>query len=1221
MQSKHSFLAAFGVESTGELKPIRSIWKRSTGQYGIALMAAICMVLCAGSAWGQMGAGSIQGTVTDPSGAVVPGATITAVNTANNQTTTRKTTSAGFYNLSPLAAGNYTVTVEEKGFQRLTQENITVNALETVSLSLKLKVGTQEQSVTVTAAPPMLNTTNATIGSTMENNVYSALPIVMNGNQRIATAFAYLMPGVQANVTHNNSTDNAGIFNGSGPAGGVAEIYIDGVPFTEPAGQGDPRYVWTAIPFDAINQFQVQTSGYPADLGGQGIENYVVKSGSNHFHGSVFEYFRNTALDTWNYFSKAQVNPITGKPQKPEEHQNEYGILLGGPIWKNKVFLFGSYDGYRYAKGASPSYVTIPTVAERQGDFTASGLPAIYDPTTTVCGNNGCARTEFTGDKNGIPTANVIPQNMISPISQFFAKELPTPTNANLTSNYLGGNTTGLSNWSTTERLDADLTAKQRISVIVAAGRQSTVGITSTALPLPYGKAKYYIPKTKAIIFEHTYVVTPTVVNQFKYAYGRYFDIDGNPQYGNKNWSSVSAGIGGLPTGQAADSFPEVKYGGSDSPTGWGIDGQYESTFNTFTMMDNVQWTHGRHSFAFGFQKQWLQSNYLNAAGGSNPLTLDYTTSQTGQFKTNSTTVDPSTGYSYASYLLGALNSAGFNQYSHNVTGLRYRPFSFWGQDDYRASNRLTLNLGLRYDLFPGMREANHAMSFLNPTITNPVTGNLGILEFAGNGQDSCQCATPIHTYWQNFGPRLGMAYSINDSTVFHAAWGIMYTHNGGVGGSVLGPSLLGYTASPNAVSTTSGAPAFYLNNSAYYQTAGIANTNFPAYTPAPFFNPGYGTGFSTNVTTPSASMTYLDPYLSGRAPEYENWNVGIQRKLTQNMTVDVTYVGSQGHFEPVQNHNARGYWSNEMDPKYLALGSILSDQATPANIAAADAILPGISLPYSTFTGTIGQMLKPFPQYPGVSDQFGDVGNSSFNALELVLKQRPTHGLTFTINYTLSKAIDDDGTFRSGYLNSRVERSLSVVDIPQNLNVTFVYDLPFGRAGTFTGSNPFSRAITRDWTVSGIVTYNAGAPLAITATKCINPGQGTCMPDVNPSFSGTARINGGWGSGVTSKNVKVPFIDANAFSIPAAYTNGNAPRTAPLHLFGPAYKDVDISLRRHFHVVGHTKLLLQADVFNLFNNVVFGGVKTTIGDSNFGEVSNQANSSRDIQLAARLEF
>lgn len=1176
---------------------------------GGLFLSVILLALCVSAARGQSGEASIQGTITDPSGAVVPDATVTAVNTNTNTSTPTKTTGAGFYVITPLTAGHYEITVAAKGFKKLTQQNITVNALETVTVNLTLNVGTQTQSVTITAAPPMLNTADATIGSTMPNHVYSELPIVMNGTQRNATGFAYLMPGVQSNETSGNVTDNSGIFNGSGPKGEVAGIYIDGVDFTQPAGQGDPRYVWTAIPFDAVNQFQVQTAGYSAALEGQGVENYVVKSGTNRIHGSLFEYFRNTALDTWNFFSKNQVDPATGKPEKPVEHQNEYGVVAGFPIVRDRVFLFGSYDGYRYQKGASPSYVTIPTLAERAGNFSGTGQPLIYDPTSTTCGASGCTRNAFPG--------NAIPTDEISPVAMALQKYLPAPTNSHLTNNYLGGNATGLSNWSTAERVDANLSSRQRITAVFAAGRQSTVGITSSPLPLPYAKAKYYIPKTKAIILEDTYTVTPHMVNQLKYAYGRYFDIDGNPQYGNKNWASSGAGIGNLPAGQASMSFPQVQWSGPNKPDQWGIDGQYESMFNTYTLVDNLQWTHGRQSFTFGAQKQWLESNYLNAAGASTPLNLQLSTAETGQFYAGSTTVDPNTGYSYASFLLGAIDKASFNQYSHNVTGLRYRPFSVWTQDNWQATNNLTLNLGLRWDVYPGMREANRAMSFFNPTIQNPVTGNPGILEFAGHGLDSCQCATPIPTYWKNFGPRLGLAYAIGNNTVVHASWGVMYTHGGGVGGSTLGPpSLLGYTASPSPQSVVSGVPAFYLNNSTYYKSVGLSNTSFPFYKAAPFFHAGYGTGYSTNATGSPAGMTYMDPYLSSRAPEYENWTVGIQRKLTANMTVSVNYVGSEGHFEPTQNHNARGYYSDEMNPKYLALGGLLSSQATSANIAAANAIMPGIALPYPTFTGTIGQMLRPFAQYPGVSDTFGDVGNSSFNAMEVVVQQRVSHGLTFTVNYTYSRTMDDDGTFRSGWLNHNVEWSPSVINVPQNLNATFVYQLPFGHTG-----NNYVRALDRGWVVSGIINYTSGTPLAITSTKCVDPGQGTCMPNLNAAFSGPARIHGGWGSGVTSGNVKIPFVNANAFTIPANYTIGTAPRTAAYNLYGPSYKDVDVSLRRTIRVAGPTSLLIEGDAFNLFNNVVFGGIGTTVGDSNFGEVTKQVNSSRDIQLAARLQF
>lgn len=1204
---------------------LRSAMEATFRIFEMGALLSVLLAICTCGAWGQLGAGSIQGRVTDPSGAVIPKATITAVNADTNLKTTSQSTTSGFYDVTPLHAGHYTVIVTAKGFQTLKQENVTVNALETVSLNLTLKLGTQQQSVTVTAAPPMLNTMNATTGTTMDNKVYSQLPIVMNDDQRNATFFAYLVPGVQSNETHGNSTDNSGVFNGSGPNGDVAEIYIDGVPFTAPGGQGDPRFVWTAIPFDAINQFQVQTTGYSAQLQGQGIENYVVKSGGNKFHGSVFEYFRNTALDTWNYFSKAKVNPVTGKPTKPIEHQNEFGMLLSGPIIKDKVFFFGSYDGYRYATTPNPSYATIPTMAERSGDFTQSGLPSIYDPLSTVCSTTGggCTRTQFDGDLNGVPTPNVIPQSMISPISQFFMKELPKPTNNGLTENYLGGYPTGLSNWSTTERIDANLSPKQRIGIVVAAGRQSTVGITESSLPLPYARAKYYIPKTKVAILSDTYTISPTAVNELRYAFGRYFDIDGNPQYGNKNWSSASAGIGGLPTGQASMSFPEVKFSGEDAPTQWGVDNQYETSANIFTAIDNLQWTVGSHSWDFGFMKQWLEMNYLMAAGSSTPLTLEYAYDETGQYKSNSDQVNSHTGQPFASYLIGAVRGAKFDDYARNETGLRYRPFSVWAQDDYHVNSRMTLNLGLRYDVFPGMREVHRTMSFFNPTITNPITGNAGILEFAGTGPDSCMCATPIHTYWQNFGPRLGLAYRFWHNTVFHAAYGLMYTHGGGVGGGGNGTNTLGYTANPNANSILSSqGGAFYLNNSSYYQTAGYANTNFPAYSKPPFLNAGYGTSYSTNATSVSAPMTYFDPKLAGRAPEFDNWNAGIQRMIGRNMTIAVTYVGAQGHFLPARS--ARGYWSDQMNPKYLVLGSLLREKATPTTMAEANKIIAlpnGANLPYPSFYGDVYQALLPFPQYPYVNDAYGNVANASFNALELVLRQRPVHGLTFTVNYTWSKSIDDSGTFRSGYLSNRVERSLSQADQPQNLNVHWVYDLPFGRRGSMLDSNRYVGAVTRGWAFSGIARYYAGAPLAITANNCVAPGQGQCMPNLAPGFSGSARIHGGWGHGVTSTNVRVPFINKDAFSQPADYTIGNAPRTAPYHIFGPAYKDVDISLRRDFHVFGPTRLLIEGDCFNLFNNVVFGGIDTRYGDSNFGEVSKQLNSSRDIQLAARFQF
>ncbi len=339
------------------------------------------------------GKGEIKGVVADSSGAVIPNATVTVTSSTRGTKSTQTTSASGDFDISPLDADNYTITVTAKGFQSITQRNVNVNALEIANVNLTLTVGSESQSITVDTAPPAIETSNATLGATMEQAMYAALPIQMgNGNtpdQRRATDFATLMPGVQGNETSGNATTNVGVINGSGSKGGAAAVYVNGIPFTSVAGEGDTRFVWTAISVDAVNQFQVQTTGYSALYEGQGVENFTVKSGTNQIHGAVYEYFRNTFLDTWGFFAPAFLS-ASGKPTKPTEHQNEYGILISGPIIKNKLFLFGNYDGFRYSHGPQPIFQTIPTTAEQNGDFSA--ISHIYDPRTTTCVGSSCTR-------------------------------------------------------------------------------------------------------------------------------------------------------------------------------------------------------------------------------------------------------------------------------------------------------------------------------------------------------------------------------------------------------------------------------------------------------------------------------------------------------------------------------------------------------------------------------------------------------------------------------------------------------------------------------------------------------------------------------------------------------------------------------------------------------------------------------------------------------------
>ena len=1264
----------------------------------LRLLLGLCLALSLPvSIWAQLGGtGTIQGTVTDPTGAMIPGAKVIARNLATRAETVRTTTSSGLYTLAPLDVGDYAVTVTAPGFETLVRENIHVDGMQVLALNLTLKMGSATQTVTVTSAPPLLDTSSATLGGTLENQVYQSLPLEMGGangistDQRRATDSALLMPGVTNNEIKNNESDEPMVINGNANA---TAMYIEGIPFDSASVSGDPRYIWSAFSVETVNQFQVKTTGYSAEYQGLGVENFTIKSGTNNFHGSAYEVFRNTALDSAGFIpaqypANYPVASLAGTYYKPPEHMNEYGISLGGPIWRNKIFFFGNYMGFRFSALTKPQAQTIPTPAEMCGDFSAAGIN-IYDPTTQTKGSGGSySRTQFSGRSytsagcgTGPVTANVVPQNEISPISQYLQKfwQGVPYLNNNLTNNYIGAYNYGLNNWSTTGRIDANLSDKHNLSLIIAAGRQGLVGPagsqTTNVGPLPYLYAKSYAPVTRVLIFQDTYVINPNLVNQFKYGAAQYHSPDSNPTYGVADFAATAAGITGLPAGQAAGSFPVEKFTGTNAPAQWGPQTGYVGNTDTYTMLDNVQWIHGKHSFTFGGQYEWLGYNYLYADGGTTLTTLNFAVNETAQVSGSSAGLVSGTGLPYASYILGAVDSGTYTQYAPiaQETGARYHPFAFYVNDNYKLTNKLTLNAGLRWDLIPPMREAENRFSFLNPTMTNPVTGSPGTLQFAGSGPDSCACETPMHTYYKNFGPRLGLAYAVTDKTVIRASYGIYYAHGGGTsGGATTLPSTnmeLGFAAAPNPVSPGDSLPAFYLNNSEYFTNGtngAVANTAFGSSTvaPPPVYNASYGTYYSTAAVAPykvSSTLAYLDPYYGGRTPTFEGWSGGFQTQVTKDMTATLSYVGNQGHFL-VPTGAARGYYSNQLDPKYLALGkTALGATATAAN-------MPTGALPYSTFNNKVSQALLAFPQYSGVTDQVPAVGNSNYNALQLSIVQRASRGLTFLFNYTYAKVIDDVGTFRSGYAIpsgalaysskawpiDRIERSRSTIDQPQNLVFAGTYDLPFGQ-GKIGNGNAWVRALAGGWRLSGIFSYYAGDPLAITEGSCAAPSQGTCMPTYAPGFLGigSARQNGGWGHGATRTTLaSIQYINPAAFvmgpgnagtsnvvnpnctagtSACTGMVLGNVARTAPYGLRGPGNNNVDAALRRTFDLwkKENVKFIFEASVFNAVNHVWFGSssstadgsIGTTTGSASLGVVAGQANNPRQWQFAGHINF
>lgn len=1295
----------------------------------LALCAALCMAWLTLPAGAQTaGEGSIQGTVTDTTGAVIAGAKVVATNNATGVSTAQPTTSGGVYNISPVIPGTYTVTISAKGFRTFKQENVVVNALQQVGLNAKLQLGTAAETVTVTAAPPALDTTNATLGGTMSVSSYTQLPVMLQVGgasglqQRDITQVSNLMPGAQ--VPPGGRSSIVG-----GTEQRLGEVYIDGLATTDVSQQGDNRPVFNVVPLEAVSQVQVETSGISAEYQGSGMENYTLASGGNQYHGAIFEYDRNTAFDAWQFSAKPGspsntvekiVNgAITSEPgPKTPERQNEYGFKIGGPITipyifngHNKLFFFGTYDGFHSYEGVNAIATTVPTTQMRSGDFSqllaSNGGPGynIYDPSTLSCPTSStCTRQQY--DYNG--SLNVIPPGELSPITQAMMKWLPAPQTSALTNNLLTGVPMGYNNWLYSFRFDWDISPKQELSGAITSGNRKAVPYTSTASPgvavLPYIDTSTSIIAGHYAELEDTYTFGPHVVNQIKYGFMNFGGPPvGNPTEGTSEYEGATFGITGLPPGQATEDFPVSAFAGSNEPVGWGYKASVTTVSNTYEIVDNLSWTEGKSAMTVGLQYQWLEVQGDSYDGYSQPLTLNWSTNETGQI--NGTSYASGSGYSFASFMIGAVGSSGLTVQPFSVTGGRYHTVAPYFQDDYKMNSKLTLNLGLRWDWMPTFREALNRWSFLNPNIANPITGNMGALQFAGTYGGtgvSCDCDSPVHNYWGNWGPRLGFAYAPDDKTVIRGGFATLFTHAGGVGGATdadTGTGNNGFTSTvsfPDGAAGPSAGPAFWLNTNAASAFGGSVyapNTNIggpgytlPAIAPPSGISQGLLTGFfvcgpataaypqckgvaSGGSGGSGSSIAYPDPYLGGRAPQIQFWNFGIQRELMRNLTLSLNYAGSEAHFLAGAS-NLRGLQSGEINPNWYILGRYLSEPATAANVAAAEAA-SGVTLPsYPWYeaaaavnsNATIGHMLTWMPQFSGTSDPWGDVANSNYESFQLSLIKRMSNRLSMTVNYTFSKDMDDDGTIRSGYAlpasvtangkswaPDRIDYALSTDDQPSNLEIFGVYDLPFGRGG-YGASNAFVRAVAGGWALSTITSYWSGLPLTLTAncSSYQGYGQGQCMPDYNPSFSGKVRINGGWGKGVTAATLGTksyisgyisnstpgdgaagvacssssgPFCNSNNFTV------GDLTRTAPFGLRGPGEFRMNLALRRDFEIKDRLHFVFGVDCANVTNSVLFGNnsqnneIGTNVNSSSFGTLGFASADSRAFQFSGRLEF
>jgi len=1246
----------------------------------IALVPAV-------SLWAQGDRGTITGTVTDPSGAVIAGASVTATNTATQASTKTTTTSSGHYTIPALPVGRYEVTVEQGGFKKYVQTGVIVEVGQTVRVDAALQLGETTQSVEVTAAEIQVQRDTSDRGTVISGQEVLELPIIGVGEQRNPGFFMTLAPGVTGRgVSYGGSPRMLNTtVNGSQSASN--EFQLDGSivgSFSEWA--GDFRNL--PFPQDAIGEFKVITLNPPAEYGrtGQGITSFTLRSGTNKFHGSAYEYLRNEKLDA-NYFfaNQAPPDPRTGKAPRALNKQNEFGATVGGPIHKDQTFFFGWYQGFRLRKGASSRTDTVPTSAMRGGDFSnilgsqistcgadshqpcfdAIGRPVysneLFDPATqrtvaagvvdpstglvNTSGSSAILRNAFGFNPvTGLPIAgqaNIIPSARIDPVAKNIFSYFPDPVRPGVgvggfQNNWLSAAFSRPSTNQWGSKVDHIFGPRNRISGEFIWSH--TDEPTTATYPSPIGEGSISSTHQYVARVSHDAIFRPNLINHWTFGFNRW-------------WSqSISeAGLGwpeqlgwkGVPGTGPGSVFPGLNIGGLGNTYGNGGQG-YDAT-NVFTFDDGLSWIKGKHTFKTGFSYIKMQQNDNQFGRQSGYLTFNCGgTSLPGPWYLDGCGAGPNNpGFGAASFLLG-LGSSGEAIVYAATNGDRVGQYAGYVQDDFKATSKLTFNLGLRYDLFRPVVSAHDQMSWMDPTVTNPDIGIKGTVVFATPDR-----RTAAEQYNKAFGPRFGFAYALTDKTVLRGGYGILYSTTGAHRSSRGCCYLQGFNSdNVKGVDVSSGYPGLL---PAFTLSGGWPASDFKA---PPFIDPAYG--FNSGVRT-------IFPG-DGRPGDIQNWTLGLQRQLPGQILVDVAYVGTKGTH--IASRLGAG---NVMPTQYLAFGDLLykgiadpAVQALPVVQAMPIDPATGHHSPFSAqspgakgfedlFGGnaTLGQSLRPFPQYTReanfqMRDLMEGLGMSNYHALQVQARKRFSQGLSFLVSYTWSKTLtnaesifNEFSGFTQDFYNTKVEKSLSLNDHPNNLVLSYQYELPFGPGKKFANGGGAAGKVLGGWSIAGIQQYQSGAPAVIVAGSTAGDpyagsngflGRPNVVPGVNKRSE--AYLNGTWDpNGVGDQGT---IYNANAWTIPAKYTFGNGPRTdGDLRSF--FYLNEDISIIKRTNITERVNVEFRADFLNIFNRTVFGfdqggdqygsilgGNAVAFG---FGRIGNQGNYPREIQFGLKINY
>jgi outer membrane receptor protein involved in Fe transport len=1121
----------------------------------------------------QSNLGTIQGTVADSTGAAIADAQITVTNTGTNVGQQSRTNNRGIYVIPFVQPGNYSVTAAQTGFETASRTGITLHVDDSLTIDFSLKVGSTSTAVTVSAAGPLINTSNPSLGQVIDNQRIVDLPLVDRDPVSLAGLSAGVVPVPPSVNIHQG--DNTPSINGA--ANFTSEVMVDGVPDTTPGNSGLNNFLIFTPTVDTVAEFKVETNALSAQYGryNGGVINIVLKSGTNAVHGSVYEFIQNSVADANNFFNNRAHIPLAALKQ------NQYGFTLGGPVLlphlyngRNKTFFFGDYEGFRETV-ASPTSFTVPTAQQRQGDFSqtlsSSGqVITIYDPASVTTVNGVPQRTPFPG--------NVIPQSRLNPVALALQKYFPAPNNNNLTNNLV------LSPSAKNVDNTGDVRIDQHFGDRDQAFMRLSLEYPFTGSPNYYGNIGNYgnppLTQTRqAATAQNTFTISPTLI--FEVSYGVVH------QFGTRTaWSNgfnISS-LGFDPSFAAGQQVKAIPYITLTGMSGIGNPNQNYSTQLNHTVVGSITKISGRHSIQVGadFRTYFINQLQNTQAEGNLSFTSTYTQGP------NPLQASAVAGQAYADFLLGI---PGGSIASQPAVASKSSYLAEFIQDDWRVNDKLTLNLGLRYDINFPRTERYNRMSIFNLTATSPLAGQIsgfpnlkGAMMFAGPGHRAY-----TSTDYNNVGPRLGLAYQVKPNTVVRLAYGIVYGLSPTDASGPSGGFTDGFTGSTTINTSLDGiTPIISLANP------------FPGG-----INP-QASGSQLNASTDlgqaisSVNIGQVTPYL-------QNWNFSIQQSYGSDLLFTVAYAANKGTKLP---YNAP-INVNSLTTAQFEEGAV-NTQLVPNPFYG---VITNQSSILSQPTVTRGQLLQPYPQYTTMNAVFATLGNSMYNSFQATVEKRLSKGFSVLGAFTIAKLIDDTSASSAGAVistiqdptNLRSERSLDPQDISKRLVVSGVWALPFGRGGMFfTDVNGVGNAFIGGWHLNGILSFESGLPLVMTSI-----GQAGLRPNVvkpTKPLSGPVvpRLN--------------KYFDTSEYAVPAAFTYGSSPPTAP-NLRGPGMANYDLSLFKNFPIVERLQGELRVEAFNAFNRVQFGQPGTQAGTTSFGVISTQANQPRQLQAAFKLLF